>query len=144
MPEVKFHMRGLAMINLFDKNSEIMAVVFSANELTEPGKFFLTKPGESMQVAVMSHRKSSTINRHYHPPQERNIDLTAEVIIVLNGKLRLRIFELDGTPVWDGILISNSVALLLRGGHAFEALADCKFIEVKQGPFDSLKDKIHY
>ena len=39
------------------------------------------------------------------------------------------------------IVNKNDIIILLDGGHGFKMINNCKFIEVKQGPFISNKDK---
>ena len=34
--------------------------------------------------------------------------------------------------------------ILLTGGHGFKIMKKCKFIEVKQGPYNIKKDKIKF
>ena len=38
----------------------------------------------------------------------------------------------------------NDIILLLTGGHGFKIMKKCKFIEVKQGPYNTKKDKIKF
>ena len=38
-------------------------------------------------------------------------------------------------------LSNKDIIILLKGAHGFEVKKNCKFIEVKQGPFFGLKDK---
>ena len=35
----------------------------------------------------------------------------------------------------------NEIVILMGGGHGFKMMNNCKFIEVKQGPYDARKDK---
>ena len=35
----------------------------------------------------------------------------------------------------------NDIVILISGGHGFKMLNNCKFIEVKQGPYLIKKDK---
>ena len=38
----------------------------------------------------------------------------------------------------------NDIVILLTGGHGFKMLNNCKFIEVKQGPYKIKKDKYRF
>ena len=39
------------------------------------------------------------------------------------------------------ILKKNNIILLLSGGHGFKVIKDCKFLEIKQGPYKIGRDK---
>ena len=41
-------------------------------------------------------------------------------------------------------LIKNDIIILLKFGHGFKIDKNCKFIEVKQGPFDPKQDKFKF
>ena len=41
-------------------------------------------------------------------------------------------------------LYSNDIIMLSNGGHGFKVLKDVKMIEVKQGPYSLLKDKVKF
>jgi hypothetical protein len=45
-------------------------------------------------------------------------------------------YDLDKSYVASTVLEAGDVALMNVGGHGFEILEDCLFVEVKQGPFD--------
>ncbi len=42
----------------------------------------------------------------------------------------------------DKILNKDDIILLLKGGHGFEVIKEVDIIEVKQGPYNILTDKI--
>ena len=37
--------------------------------------------------------------------------------------------------------LENNIILLLSGGHGFKVIKDCKFLEIKQGPYKIGRDK---
>ena len=77
---------------------------------------------------------------HSHIKKIRIIKTVPEVLIILEGVLRVdfithkKIFKKKN-------LSNNDIIILLKGAHGFEVKKNCKFIEVKQGPFFGLKDK---
>jgi hypothetical protein len=84
------------------------------------------------------------IQRNFHPKQERKIQSTTEILIVTEGILEVNFFDLQGNLKWSGNVQPISVVALIAGGHSFKSISDSKFIEIKQGPYDSSKDKVHY
>lgn len=42
------------------------------------------------------------------------------------------------------MLEQGDTIALIRGGHELEMDEDCKFIEVKQGPYDEKTDKVRF
>ena len=44
----------------------------------------------------------------------------------------------------DTKLVKNDIIILLKCGHGFKIEKNCKFIEVKQGPFDPKQDKFKF
>lgn len=105
------------------------------------GAHFVTNPESNLQVAVMNRPKGHRIDSHTHFEISRSISSTQEVLIIQKGSLRADIFY-PGTEYFGSILVNEGdILILTAGGHGFEASEDCVFIEVKQGPYSSEKDK---
>ncbi|MFH1325753.1 MAG: hypothetical protein ABIH49_03230 [archaeon] len=98
------------------------------------GKEFLSKDEDLIQVGFMNLKKGDSIDPHFHKFYERKIERTSEVIYILEGKVKVNIYE-NKKKVIDTIIEKGDLIVLLSGGHGFEILEDTKFFEVKQGPF---------
>jgi hypothetical protein len=107
----------------------------------EEGVSFVTPNEFSLQVAVMKRSKGHKIPSHFHPPVQRAIEGTQEVLIINRGKLRADLFNRSNEYVVSVELFSGDMLILYSGGHGFLASEDCKFFEVKQGPFIEGADK---
>ena len=74
---------------------------------------------------------------------ERKISGTQEVWILLRGKIKFEIFDIDNLLISFGILFSGDSITLFRGGHSLEVLEENTiFYEIKNGPYLGInKDK---
>ena len=119
----------------------ILATIIKGNDDIKTKKYFYTNNQAEFQVASFNLDKDEVIDRHYHPSQIRTVIKTSEVIIVQEGSIILNLYNKDLEKVDDVILNKGDIAILIDGGHELKMESDCKFIEVKQGPYDEHKDK---
>ena len=61
--------------------------------------------------------------------------------LVESGKMKINFFSKKKTYLFSKVVSKNDIVILLSEGHGFKMLKNCKFIEVKQGPFFPKKDK---
>lgn len=119
-----------------------LALVVRAGPKTG-GTQFVTPPEAGLQVGVLAHREGTTIPRHAHREVERHITGTSEVLIVRSGSCEVDVFDgedLIATPR----LAPGDVIVLLAGGHGLRMLEDTVLVEVKQGPYLGVEDKVRY
>ena len=119
----------------------VLATIIKRNDDTKTKKNFHTNNEAEFQVASFNLDKDEVIDRHYHPAQNRTVNKTSEVIIVQEGSITLTLYSKDLEKVDDVVLNKGDIAILIDGGHELKMESDCKFIEVKQGPYDEHKDK---
>jgi len=130
-------MKGLIEIK---KNGELHALVIR-REFSRPGPNFFT-PGEfSQQLGLLVHPKGRIVKRHRHKLVKREIFRTQEVLVLLDGKVRVELYDDEGAKLKNVILKSGDSILLAQGGHKVIVLEDSKIIEVKQGPYAGFDDK---
>ena len=89
----------------------------------------------------MNHAKNHLIQPHTHKKIVRKISGTSEVLIILNGKMRVDFYSQKKNFVKSKVINKNDIIILLNGGHGFKMIKNCKFIEIKQGPYSLSKDK---
>ena len=63
-----------------------------------------------------------------------------EVLIILNGKLRVDFYD-NKKYLFSKIIKKNDIIILNSGGHGFKVLETVEMIEVKQGPYNIKTDK---
>jgi hypothetical protein len=127
-----------------DNSGKVIAMVISKDYEPKIEHNFLTSSEDELQIATMYKRHFSEIPRHFHPKQERQVLNTSEVIIIRKGTMVAHIFDESHKLLESLTLFVGDALILLAGGHGFDCSEDCSFLEIKQGPFDHSKDKMHF
>ena len=130
-------------MKIYDSDSNLLAIVVHNNESSE-SKNFITKDEAEFQLATFNLSKNTEILKHYHPPQKREIQSTSEVLVVLEGELRVDIYSMDQELIESVNLKNGDFINMISGGHGIHVESDCRFIEVKQGPYSEEIDKIRF
>ena len=92
----------------------------------------------------MNHPKNHLIQPHTHKNSLRKIKGTTEVLIILDGILKINFFDNKKKYIFSKTVQKNDIIILLTGGHGFEIKKNCKMIEVKQGPYSKIEDKLKF
>ena len=129
------------MITNITYKKHTLAIIIKNNYLKKKGINFFTEKKLIQQVAFMNHPKNHIIQPHLHQKTERKISGTSEVLIILNGSLRVDFYNNKKKYLLSKTLKKNDIIILTSGGHGFKVLKNCKFIEIKQGPYNIKKDK---
>ena len=79
-----------------------------------------------------------------HLQNERRLDTTAEVLYVQEGILIVNFYSNPDYEIIDKSykLEAGDLILLSGGIHGFEIGENCRFLEIKQGPFKPTGDKL--
>ena len=105
------------------------------------GVNFLTPIDLSHQVAFIKHKKKHLIKPHYNFKCVRKIKYTSEVLISLEGKLRVDFYTKNKKYLFSKVIKKNNIIILNQGGHGFKVIQPIEMIEVKQGPYNLRLDK---
>lgn len=132
------------MIQNIAYKKKTLALIIKASYLKKKGVNFFTNPKYLQQVAFMNHPKNHSIQPHVHKKNIRKISGTSEVLIVLQGKMKIDFYSEKKKYLFSKEAKKNDIIILLTGGHGFKMLNNCKFIEVKQGPYQIKKDKYKF
>ncbi|MCJ7581533.1 MAG: hypothetical protein MUP98_13485 [Candidatus Aminicenantes bacterium] len=119
---------------------DIIAIILR-KEYDRPGPVFFTPNEFSQQLGMLVHPKGKIVNRHRHKLVKREIFRTQEVLVILEGKIKVDLFDKEANLIKSVILTSGDTILLAQGGHSVEVLEDAKIIEIKQGPYAGFDDK---
>jgi len=92
----------------------------------------------------MKHNKNYIIRPHLHKKRMTKILSTSEVILLLKGVLRVDFYNQQQKYLFSKILKEKDIIMLVHGGHGFKVIKDVEMIEVKQGPYNLIKDKIKF
>tara|TARA_B100000902_G_scaffold36177_1_gene43300 strand:- start:1206 stop:1598 length:393 start_codon:yes stop_codon:yes gene_type:complete len=127
-------------MKIIDDNQITIAYIVRKKDISK-GKNFLTHNSEEMQFASFGLEKNEVIRNHIHNTSKREINSTSEGIVVIDGVLKIKLFDNERNFISDHILNSGDSILLLSGGHGIEVVEETKFIEFKQGPYIEALDK---
>ena len=129
------------MIKAIKYKRQTLALIIKNFNKNKKGIKFFTPNNLSQQVAYIYHKKKHVIQPHLHKKRLKKIYDTNEVLIILDGKMKVDFFTTKKKYLKSEILKKNDIIILMKGGHGFKIMKDCKFIEVKQGPYLADKDK---
>lgn len=132
------------MIQKIIYKNKILAVIVKNRYIKKKGINFFTDNKLSQQVAYMNHKKGHVIQPHIHKKRLKKVYDTSEVLIILKGSMKVDFYNNKKKYLFSKILIKNDIVILLTAGHGFKILKNCKFIEVKQGPYNPIKDKFKF
>ena len=126
-------------------NKKILyALIVRSNYKKKKGVSFFTDKDATQQFGYMNHKKNHLILPHRHNKRQSQILLTTEVIIILDGILRVDFYNNKEKYMFSKKLYKDDLIMLSNGGHGFKALKDIKMIEVKQGPYSLSMDKVKF
>jgi len=130
-------------IDRITQGEQVFAIVLRKG-YNAPGVHFFT-PGEfSQQLGMLVHKKGKIVDRHRHKHVRREIFRTQEVLVILEGKVKVEIYNDEGGILKALILKAGDAVLLAAGGHRVKVLEEAKLIEVKQGPYAGFVDKEYF
>jgi hypothetical protein len=124
-------------------NGELYALILRNNFKSESITFF-TPDSLSQQLGYLPHKKGNIINPHRHNINKREILYTQEVLFLKQGKVKVNFYDSNHSYVGTEIVSQGDVILLCGGGHGFEIIEDSIMIEVKQGPYVGIDDKVRF
>ena len=105
---------------------------------------FLTPPECKQQVGLIVYPEGGEIQRHVHRQLHREIVGTSEVLIVRQGCCEVDFYDDERQLVATRELNEGDLLLMIAGGHGFRMLEDTVLLEVKQGPYTGLEEKIRF
>lgn len=103
----------------------------------------ITPANQYLQVASIMMDSGHTFRPHKHIETIRTTDITQESWVVIQGKVRAILYDLDDTILATPILEPGDCSITFKGGHNYECLEDNTTVyEYKTGPYLGVeKDK---
>ena len=91
---------------------------------------------EYLQVASFELQVDKKFQPHYHIFYDKITKITQESWVVLKGKVKVYLYDLDQTIIAEEILEEGDLSITFCGGHNYEILEDgTKVYEFKSGPY---------
>jgi len=128
---------------IFHKN-KLLALIVRGTYRKKRGITFFTPNESTQQFGYMKHKKKHIIKPHLHKKRITKISYTTEVILLLKGILRVDFYNYKKNYLFSKILKKNNIIMLVHGGHGFKVLKEVEMLEIKQGPYSRIKDKIKF
>ncbi|MES2178067.1 MAG: hypothetical protein V4550_09400 [Gemmatimonadota bacterium] len=132
---------GMDHVEQITASGLTLAYIIRAGRAPSATTFF-TPPELQQQVGFVVYPAGGTIRRHAHVPLERRLVGTSEVIVVRSGRCELDVYDDAHNLVATRELAAGDVMLMVGGGHGFRMLEDTVLLEIKQGPYTGLAEKV--
>ena len=132
------------MIEKINYKKKLFALIVRGKYRNKRGVTFFTPNESTQQFGYMKHKKNHMIKPHLHKKRLTKILYTTEVILLLKGILRVDFYNFSKKYLFSKILRANDIIMLVHGGHGFKILKDVEMLEIKQGPYNLIKDKIKF
>ena len=113
-------------------------------KIFDKNKYYKEKYDQLQKNKEQIYKKKHTIKPHLHKKRVTKILYTTEVILLLKGMLRVDFYNTLKKYLFSKILKKKDIIMLVHGGHGFKVLRDVEMLEIKQGPYNLIKDKIKF
>ena len=132
------------MIEKVVHKKKLQALIVRGKYRKKKGITFFTPNSSTQQFGYMKHKKEHIIKPHLHKKRLTKILYTTEVILLLKGVLRVDFYNNFKKYLFSKVLKEKDIIMLVHGGHGFKVLKDIEMLEIKQGPYSLIKDKIKF
>ena len=132
------------MIEKVKYKKKLYALIVRGKYRNKRGINFFTPKEATQQFGYMKHKKGHIIQPHKHRKRLTRIMTTTEVILLLKGSLKIDFYNEKRKYLLSKILNEKDIVMLVDGGHGFKVIKDVEMIEVKQGPYNLIKDKVKF
>lgn len=139
-------MRATQVIKLYSKRDTTLQIATIIKAGTLNSRVNVTEDQEILQISYLNFKKNQNVLRHKHLPVYRETEGTAEGWLVLHGKFKVEIFDIDNVHLSNLILKKYEMIVLFAGGHSLtSAVNNSRIIEFKNGPYlGSEYDKLSF
>ena len=132
------------MIEKIIHKKKLLALIVKGKYRNKKGITFFTPSESIQQFGYMKHKKAHIIKPHLHKKRLTKIFYTTEVILLLKGMIRVDFYNQFKKYLFSKILKERDIIMLVYGGHGFKILKDVEMLEIKQGPYNLIRDKIKF
>jgi len=132
------------MIEKIIYKKRLLALIVRGKYRNKKGITFFTPNNFTQQFGYIKHKKKYLIKPHLHKKRLTKIFHTTEVILILKGILRVDFYTPVKKYLFSKILKEKDIIMLVHGGHGFKILKDVEMLEIKQGPYNLIKDKVKF
>jgi hypothetical protein len=113
----------------------VLYALLFVNQPLQEGAHFLTPDSMPLQLGFLVHPSGKSIKPHAHRHQDKLVKSTYEVLYIIEGRIELQFYSLEGRLLGTRQMSSGDAVILMDGGHGLKVLESCRILEVKQGPY---------
>jgi hypothetical protein len=129
---------------IYDGANNLICIISRTVHTTEAVNF-IKRENAYLEVGLMNRGPQSPVKLHKHMQKKvPSIRRTEEVIIQLDGLLKLVLYADNKDFAKEIELVGPSVIILISGYHSFDFLSPTNLIEVKTGPYQNKQDKEYF
>ena len=132
------------MVEKIIYKKKLLALIVRGKYRNKKGITFFTPNESTQQFGYMKHNKKHIVRPHLHKKRLTKIYHTTEVILLMKGILRVDLYSQFKKYLFSKILKEKDIIMLVHGGHGFKVLKNVEILEIKQGPYNLIKDKIKF
>ena len=132
------------MIEKVFNKKKLIALIVKPKKIKKKGANFVTPDDFTQQLGVINYPKNHFIEPHTHKKFLRKVKRTSEVLIIQKGILRTDFYNNKKQYLFSKILKEGDIIFLHESHHGFKIIKDCSIVEIKQGPYIKLADKIRF
>ena len=132
------------MVEKIIHKKKLLALIVRGKYRNKKGITFFTPNESTQQFGYMKHNKKHIVRPHLHKKRLTKIYHTTEVILIMKGILRVDFYNQFKKYLFSKILKEKDIIMLVHGGHGFKVLKNVEMLEIKQGPYNLIKDKIKF
>lgn len=97
---------------------------------------FYSDDSDFLQVGTWKYNQGKILAKHVHNEAPRTVKRTHEVLFVVSGSLKAKIYNSNEALLTEIIVNTGDFLILMDCGHGYEILEDgTKVLEVKNGPY---------
>ena len=123
--------------------SQLLHIIYRQEDIVSPRQN-ITPAEKYLQVASIKMSDGHTFKAHKHIEQIRTTDIAQESWVVIKGKVKVILYDLDDSILDTPVLNEGDCSITFRAGHNYESLEDDTIVyEFKTGPYQGVeKDKV--
>jgi len=117
------------------EDGELLHILFKKEEINK-ARTDISPENQYLQLSALNLNKGKTFRPHKHIIHEKITDRAQESWVVIQGKVKAILFDLDDNVIREAILEPGDISITFNGGHNYEILEDNTLVyEYKTGPY---------
>lgn len=132
-----------SLVETIADGDKVLVYIVRANAAPQ-ATTFLTPDDLPMQLGFIVYPRGGEVARHYHKPITRQLTTTTEVLFVQRGACALDVYDDACRLIATRSLAQGDVVMLRAGGHGLRMTEDTVLLEVKQGPYTGVAEKVRF